>query len=987
MSIAALTPFLSEMRRELAQTAPDLGRWISTLSTAAGDDPSLMEALEDYSTQLERIGQTTELIGLGGLSAWCAAFNGILPGVILLEGEARALACRHMAVWPALVDEYLQKPADFDASLALAEFLLSPGFGPPADENAGLNLVEALTAPPVVPEELMAQLAQAEAPVSVSVADVSLAVPDTVDRDVYDAFIDEAPNNLETFAALTSRIAAGLADSNDMRTAKRIAHSFKGSANIVGIRGIAALGHHTEDVLEYFEQNPVKPPRALGRALVAASDCLAQMVGYLRGDESAPENALEVLNEIVAWVNKVKSGEIENMADDAVVDAAPPQPDASRYEKQLSGHPPEAPVAPAAEGEAQATLRVPVNTVDEMYRLIGEMTTRIARLESQVANVNGRAEALLTHNLLVQQRVVDIEKLVMLRGMSLTPADAAESGSFDPLEMDRYNELHGAARALVEVAADAREMTENLEASMTNLRIEVAQQSQINKELQHQVVSTRLAPVSSLAARLTRNVRQTCVQTGKQAALVITGGDIQVDGDVLNKLADPLLHLLRNAVDHGIELPGDRTAAGKPAEGRIDLNFSRQGSGIVVTIRDDGKGLDYERIRAKAIDRELIHADQQLTHAELARLVLLPGFSTRDEVSEISGRGVGMDVVATRLANIKGTVELSSKPGQGCEVVLRFQASLVTQHTLLVEAGKQLFAIPIHYIREVFPGGLGQVRQVQREGGRDKGEGVNPGTASTLHPSPFPLRSWQFTVRDESFPLCDLTPLTGYPSSLPSAERYTVMPKVLIRTADGVMAVLVDRVVESRSVMVKTMGKFLPRVHGVSGVTLMGDGSLVPLLNVPELLVSPVTVTAAAADLAAAARLQARRILVVDDSLSVRKGLMQLLQDAAFEVKGAGDGMEAIRVLESFQPHLICTDMEMPNMNGLELTQHLRMKETTRHLPVIMITSRSMDKHREQAMHAGVDIYLTKPYTDADLLRHVHAALQTNSIREPAAAG
>jgi len=958
------------MRRELTQTAPDLERWISTLSTAASDDPSLMEALEDYATQLERIGQTAELIGMAGLGAWCAALNGILPGVAFLEGEARAQACQHLAAWPALVDEYLHKPTDFDASLALAEYLASPSFGQPADENAGLSLIEALTAPPVVPEELMAQLARAEAPVSVSAADVSLAVSDTVDRDVYDAFIDEAPHNLETFAALTSRIAAGLADINDMRTAKRIAHSFKGSANIVGIRGIAALGHHTEDVLEYFEQNPVKPPRALGRALVAASDCLAQMVGYLRGDESAPENALEVLNEIVAWVNKVKSGDIENMTDDAVVDVAPAgartevfpaQPDAARQE---------APTTPAAEGEAQATLRVPVSTVDEMYRLIGEMTTKIARLESQVANVTGRAQALIDHNLVVQQRVVDIEKLVMLRGMSLTPADAAENESFDPLEMDRYNELHGATRALVEVAADAREMTDNLEANVTNLRTEVAQQSQINKELQHQVVSTRLAPVNSLAARLTRNVRQTCVQTGKQAALVITGGDIQVDGDVLNKLADPLLHLLRNAVDHGIELPEDRAAAGKPAEGRIDLNFSRHGSGIVVDIRDDGKGLDYERIRAKAIERELIRADQQLTRAELARLVLLPGFSTRDQVSEISGRGVGMDVVATRLANIKGTVELSSEPGQGCEIILRFQASLVTQHTLLVEAGKQLFAIPIHYIREAFPGGLGQIRQLSPS---DEKDGSRSG-------------EWQFTIRDESFPLRDLTPLTGYPSSPPSAERFAALPKVLIRTADGVMAVLVDRVVESRSVMVKTMGKYLARVHGVSGVTLMGDGSLVPLLNVPELLVTPIAVTAAAADLAAAARLQARRILVVDDSLSVRKGLMLLLQDAAFEVKGAGDGMEAIRMLDSFQPHLICTDMEMPNMNGLELTQHLRMKEATRHLPIIMITSRSMDKHREQAMQAGVNIYLTKPYTDADLLQHVHAALQASSMRELAVA-
>jgi chemotaxis protein histidine kinase CheA/ActR/RegA family two-component response regulator len=958
MSIAALTPFFSEMRRELAQTAPDFERWIATMATAAGDDPQLMEALEDYATQLERIGQTAELIGMTGLSAWCAALNGILPGVIFLEGEARLQACQHLAAWPTLVDQYLQEPADFDAAMALAEYLASPSFAQPFDQNASIALIESLTAPPVVPEELMAQLASADAPVSVGIEDISLAVPDNADRDVYNAFIDEAPGNAEQFSALTSKIAAGHADINDLRSAKRIAHSFKGSANIVGIRGIATLGHHTEDVLEYFEKNPVKPPRALGRSLVAASDCLAQMVGYLRGDESAPENAFEVLNEIVAWANKVKSGDIESMTDDANVEVAVSPSDVVRQD-----------VPVVSESEAQATLRVPVNTVDEIFRLVGEMTTKIVQLESQVASVNARSKTLLAHNLVVQQRVIDIEKLVMLRGMSLTPADAVGNESFDPLELDRYNELHGATRALVEATADAREMTDNLEAGVTRLRIEVAQHSNINKELQYQVVATRLAPVNVLTARLMRNVRQTCQQTGKQAELVIAGGEIQVDGDVLNKLADPLLHLLRNAVDHGIELPEDRAAAGKPIAGTINLNFSRQGSGIVVTIRDDGKGLDYERIRAKAIDRELIRADQQLTHPELARLVLLPGFSTREQVSEISGRGVGMDVVATRMANIKGTVELSSEPGHGCEVVLRFQASLVTQHTLLVEAGKQIFAIPIHYIKEAFPGGFGQVEQVQA-GNEPQGsdEGI-----------------WNFIIRDESFPIRDLTPLTGYPSSPPGAELFSAMPKVLIRTMEGTIALLVDHLIDSRSVMVKNMGKYLPRVHGISGVTIMGDGTLVPLLNLPELLAAPIAVTAAAADLAAAARLQARRILVVDDSLSVRKGLMQLLQDAAYEVKGAGDGMEAIRVLESFEPHLVCTDMEMPNMNGMELAQHLRMEATTRHLPIIMITSRSTEKHREQAMRAGVDFYLTKPYSDADLLKHVHNALQAGYVHEVAA--
>ncbi|NOU01638.1 MAG: response regulator [Gallionella sp.] len=953
MTPSPLTPFFTEMRKELAQTLPDFEAWVGTIATVGNNDPQLMEAIERYAYQLERIAQTAEMIGLNGLAAWVNTLNGILPGVVFLEGDARLQAALHLASWPALFDRYLEEPANFDASLALAEFLAHPSLGQSCDEADSLKLLEALTVPPLVPEELMAELAQTTAPVSVSISDTSLRLPDNADRGVYDVFIDEAPGNVEQFSALTAKIASGQADVDDMRTAKRIAHSFKGSANIVGIRGIATLGHHTEDVLEYFEQKLVKPPKALARALVAASDCLAQMVGFLRGDESAPDNAFEVLSEIVAWANKVKSGEIEEMQEDAALEIVPVVADAPRTDS---------PVAAAPETEQQATLRVSVATVDEMYRLIGEMTSKIARLETQVLNVNTRSQTLLAHNQVVQQRVVDLEKLVLLRGVpvlskvegEINPTSAAGNPSFDPLELDQYNELHGATRALVEVTADAREMASSLDAGLTNLRIEVAQQTQINKDLQHQVVSTRLAPVSSLAARLTRNVRQTCMQTGKQAELVITGGEIQVDGDVLNKLADPLLHLLRNAVDHGIEMPEERLSAGKPADGNINLKFSRQGSGIVVTIKDDGKGLDYPRIRDKAVGRKLIREDQQLTHAELARLVLLPGFSTREAVSEVSGRGVGMDVVATRLASIKGTVELNSVPGHGCEVVLKFQASLVTQHTLLVEAGQQRFAIPIHYIKEAFPGWLGGINQA------DDGE-------------------WQFTIRDETFPLYDLAPLTGYPAAPLTVERCVASPKVLISTADGAKAVLVESIIESRSVMVKTMGRYLSRVHGVSGVTILGDGTLVPLLNLPELLAAPLEVNAAAADLAATARLQARRILVVDDSLSVRKALMQLLQDEAFEVKGAGDGMEAIRAIDAFEPHLVCTDLEMPNMNGLELTQHLRLKEATRHLPIIMITSRSMDKHRDQAMQAGVDYYLTKPYTDIELLKHVQLALHLKS--------
>ncbi len=950
MSIEALTPFLSEMRKELAQTVPEFEKWTQTLASAPAGDPQVQDALDGYASQVERIGQTAELIGMPGLNSWCQSFNGILPAVVGMEGDARAQACQQLLAWPALVDTYLQEPANFDASMALAEFLAAPSFSQPFSEENTLRLIESLTTPPVVPEELVAQLSQAEAPASVTVEDTSLAVPESADHDVYSAFLDEAPGNVEQFSELTSKIAAGKATMEDLRSAKRIAHSFKGAANIVGIRGIAALGHHTEDVLEYFEKNPVTPPRALGRSLVAASDCLAQMVGYLRGDESAPENAFEVLSEIVGWANKVKTGEIAEMAEEAVVEAP------VAHEKPVQ---PAAPAAPAAEGELQATLRVPVSTVDELFRLTGEMTTMIARLESQVGGVTDRAKALIEHNFVLQQRVGDVEKLVMVRGLSLARQEAEKNASFDPLEMDRYTELHGLTRTLVEATADARAMVDSLEAGVANLRVEVSQQANINRELQYQVIATRLAPVNVLNGRLMRNVRQTCQQTGKQAELVITGGEIQVDGDVLNKLADPLLHVLRNAVDHGTEPPDERIAAGKPAVGRIDLEFTRHGSGIVVKIRDDGKGLDYPRIRKKAIEKKLIKPEQQLTHAELARLVLLPGFSTRDQVSEISGRGVGMDVVASRLANIKGTVELNSEPGHGTEIVLRFQASLVTQHTLLVETGKQIFAIPAHYIKEAFPSNFGKIS-------------LSGGTE-------WQLGEWQFTVRDQSFPVHELATLTGFPSPPESADRFSAMPKILIHTMSGAVAVLVDRLVDSRSVMVKSIGKYLQHVHGISGVTLLGDGTVVPLLNVPELLAEPVEMTAAAvAELAASARARTKRILVVDDSLSVRRGLVQLLQDAGYEVKGAGDGMDAIRVLASFKPQLVCTDMEMPNMNGLELTEHLRMWEATRDLPVIMITSRSMEKHRQQAMKAGVNAYLTKPYTEAELLGHIQKAFQAS---------
>ncbi len=986
-----MTPFLTEMRKELALTVTDFNAWLGVISSGSDADAGFLEAFESYGAQVERIGTTADMLGMPGLNVWCRHLNTMLMSLAMVDADKRAAASSYLQGWPLLVDAYLLAPADFDASLAMAEYLSSATLPAKLNDTDGIELIGELTTPPVMPAELVADLEAASKPAEVTLADISLALSEDADRDVYNAFIDEAPGNLAIFSDLTANIARGNASADDFRNAKRIAHSLKGSASIVGLRGIASIGHYTEDVLEFFEQNPMTPPRAIGLALADASDCLSQMVGFLQGAEDEPDNAYAVLSNIVSWANRIKAGDIEasleiekfETIDAGIPDSAaiapslaplPTPPQTAQHRARLdssikpttsagaSSAKPDTQAAAKVAIDPEASLRVPVKTVDELFRLVGELTTKLGQLESRVTTADTRAKALLKQNITVQERVVDLEKMVQLRGLSLHKiahqpdgegghtASDENNASFDPLELDRYNELHGATRSLVEVCADAREIGVALEDDVANIQHDLRQQNQLNKDLQFQVISTRMTPVESLAARLMRNVRQTCQQTGKEASLIITGGNILVDGDVLNKLADPLLHILRNAVDHGIEDAATREIGRKPRGGLIKLDFTRQGSSVTVHVKDDGRGLDYARIRDKALLNGLISNEQNFSNAELARLTLLPGFSTRSEVSEISGRGVGMDVVASRLQELKGSVEIHSESGLGCEITLRFQASLITQQSLLVEAAHQIFAIPIHNIEQALS---------PLEGDLSNRANV-----------------WMLRLNNVEHEVVDLAKLTGYPSVPLNEKIIAAHPKVLIRVDGGSVAVLVDKVVDSRDLIVKNMGRYLPNVHGISGAALLGDGTVVPLLNVQELVAKPIVVSSAAAQLAEAAKKQTRRVLVVDDSLSVRKSLTQLLEDSAFEVVGAGDGLDAIRMLETFKPHVICTDLEMPNMNGLELTEHLRRRADTRDLPIIMITSRSMDKHRDQAKRAGVDFYVTKPYTDADLLQQVRMAMQ-----------
>jgi len=457
-----------------------------------------------------------------------------------------------------------------------------------------------------------------------------------------------------------------------------------------------------------------------------------------------------------------------------------------------------------------------------------------------------------------------------------------------------------------------------------------------------------MVPIKTIAQRLQRGVRQTCRLTGKEAELVLGGGETLMDSNVLNSMIDPLMHLLRNAVDHGIERPEDRELLGKPGVGTIALDFVREGTTIVVRCHDDGSGLHYAAIRQTAIERGLIDANQLLSEEELSRLILQPGFSTHAQTTQVSGRGIGMDAVYSRVQELKGSLHLTSEANKGCLVELRLPVSLMSTHGLLVRASKQVFAISSLGVEQILYPGAGTLMQVGHTAMYQVGEDIYATT--TLEA------------------LLNLTPEQ-------SCEPEAPCPALLVRQDTGrSRVVFVPEIMGSLTLVVKNLGRYVPTIKGIIGAAILGDGSVTPVLDLPDLLRRPARARAGLVVHEQAAPAVANTVpmaLVVDDSLSARRALAEFVRDLGFEVQTAGDGLEAVALLEHTVPDILLVDLEMPRMNGLELTAHVRSRSATTHLPVLMVTSRSTEKHRRSAMQAGVNVYLVKPFAEDELAMHI----------------
>jgi chemotaxis protein histidine kinase CheA/ActR/RegA family two-component response regulator len=1006
-----VSEILGALKAEVDLVQGDLMPWLEAIAENS-EDP----ARDAYRAQLERTQETCAMLGLAALAQWLQMLLDSLAALGNSSQEERLDWAEAHAQWPGALVDYLQAHTNEAARAGLISCVEDPRLLLPIDLEGTVQLQMTLAEPIMVPDEFNEAPAERE---TATLQDTSLTVPVDVDASVYDAFIGDAAEQAVQLSVRVLQVLQGQDETGAaLVEARRIAHSFKGVAAMIGIRGISRLAHRLEDILDFLASLAEVPelPKALSDTLQDATATLEQQVYAVMGEEEPPSNAMQVLQAVLDWDYNLKTNglaepdltaqaaiEVIALQDlPAVVIEHPPveeqvhqalelarEPDLElaidfefdELDEQLSRQsalvapapahrPVEAPpikataqavapptvTAPAAllvapgnvnaasanaSSEEEATTRVPVRRIDEFLRTAGELFMGSSQLREALDEAQARQKALLAQNLAMQTRLAELDRAVSLRGVSLK-ANEASGIALDALELDQYNELYGLTKALYESSADFKDMADSVQLQLGGLSAQALRQELTARNFQRLVLGTRLQPAGTLTARLKRNTRQTARSTGKEAEVTVTGEEVMLDREVLDQLGEPLLHLLRNAVDHGIELPGVRRLAGKPTEGRVTVQFREQAGAVEAIVRDDGAGLNYSAIWEKGIERGILAAEHEPSEAELARLILQSGFTTRGSISEVSGRGVGMDVVRERLERMGGSVQIASQTGQGSTFTLRFPASRALFFVLLVRVANQLFAVPAAAVQTALAPGMGTVVQTPT--------------------------GWQFSYNAQSMPLRRLTDAMGVAAQTGLQETpIAQMSVVIVRGSEGDAAVAVETIVASREVLLQPLHPVVANTPGLLGAVIMPDGSIAPVLDVANLLRDQ----ASSRSLGASQRqLDDNRplVLVVDDSLSVRRSLVQLLGDSGYRTQTAFDGMDAITQLATLKPALILTDLEMPNVNGLDLTRHVRNRVDLQHIPVIMVTSRSMDKHRQMADQAGVTRYVTKPYTDDDLL-------------------
>jgi len=829
----------------------------------------------------------------------------------------------------------------------------------------------------------------------------SLPEDSDIPAEVLEVFVAEAEEHFQTVTECLLAL-EGNPNAEDINRLFRAMHTVKGSAAQVGVHRCAVVAHRVEELIGRMRDGRLKPSAEIVDLCLDAVDALKKLLHHSWANDAEMRAKLEPL---LARIDELAPAGTEEplteLAEASGSVAAAEQISATELAVTAAQSPPTRHATSAAAAAPAKSVRISLDRLDRMMNAVGELVINRTRMLGRLSELSKLVEVLTFSKARLSLKVSEFQdkhefsrissslmpgsappQMDTFRGFSGLPGMHSESSSgFSELEMDRYDDFNILSRSLSEISADVTEVLSQLEAFMNRVDSDIDEFTKLAHHLQDEITRARMVPIGNLYTRLSRTVRDAAKATGKRVALVLDGAETELDNNIIQQISDPLIHLVRNAVAHGIEKPEVRTRSGKSDEGRLTVRAYHRGNHVFVEVEDDGGGINYEKIRVRALEtgRVTYLQAEQLTERELREYLFQPGFSTADSKTELAGRGVGLDVVRANIHTLNGDIEIRSDAGAGTVFTLKVPLTLIISQALFVRSGTSVFAFPLAFVEEIR---RLKPEEIEEVGGKlmTKVRGVD----------------MEAVRLDAQLGLPPIEPINGY---------YRM---VIVKIAGRSEGIIVEDVLGKDEIVIKNLGEYLRRVKLFPGTSIASDGSLILLIDLNRLVAAEAAerrhqvapagaarIFAPGSDAVAAGTIPAEAvdavgndkvIVVVDDSISVRKFVGRMLEKAGYRVILAADGLEASEVIAHSGCHLVLTDLEMPRMNGYELMAHLRQNPVTREIPVMVVTSRAGAKHRDRAMKDGAVAFLTKPVQEDLLIETVEQLIgeDRGAITQPA---
>jgi chemosensory pili system protein ChpA (sensor histidine kinase/response regulator) len=846
-----------------------------------------------------------------------------------------------------------------------------------------------------------------------------------VPAEVLEFFIPEAEEHLQVVTHCLLSLETN-PSSEQIHRLLRAMHTVKGSAAQVGLHRIAHVAHRAEDLIGRLREGELRPSAEIIDICLDAVDTLKKFLYHQWTDEAAMQSSVQGLFARISRLVPVEKEPEREVAVPAGANVSAASPVNISQEVHLIEEQPAfvtalapvtliapepqipAPAIPAAAAEFKKhegiekfadedflrkepasmpqskSVRIALERLDRMMNAVGELVINRTRMLGRVAELERLADVLNFSKGRMQDKVSEFQEKHEFSRIHSVPAPRPSDfqmrsgysnyshtfdhslAEFSELEMDRYDDFNILSRSLTEISADITEVLTQLDGFVRRVDGDIDEFTKLAHRLQDEITQARMVPIGNLYTRLSRTVRDAAKAVNKKVELTLAGAETELDNNIIQQISDPLIHLVRNAVAHGLERDEERYALGKSDAGNVAVRAYHRGNHIYIEVEDDGRGIDYEKVRKTAVDHGLLSAEAaaELSEKELLDLLFQPGFSTAPRKTELSGRGVGLDVVKANLALLNGEIEIETQKAYGTRFTLKVPLTLIISQALFVRCGSSMFALPLAFVEEIRRLRINEVEDV---GGRLLTKVRDVVT--------------EIVRLDSALGLEPIQPINGY------------FRMVIVNVAGRQVGLVVEDVVRKDEIVIKSLGEFLRNLKMFPGATIAPDGSLILLIDVNRLVAGeaiehrPLMTTANAARVFAPGSSaiangaipqeaidfvpEEKLVVLVDDSISVRKFVGRMLEKAGYRVRLAADGLEALEIVTQTRCDLVVTDLEMPRTNGYELLSHLRQDPQTRNIPVMVVTSRAGAKHRDRAIKEGAAAFLTKPVQEDQFIAAV----------------